>query len=83
MTLEWDVGCEIVEDQFEACVHSGMVSLAVLALLHKACLSCYRRLVQHTLDEQHIVNRLQQCLLVIHSDVGSKGTIKWCINRVK
>lgn len=64
-------------------VHSGMVSLAVPALLPKEGLSRYRCLVQSKLDEQDVVNRLQQCLLVIHSDVRSKGTIKWCINRVK
>lgn len=76
-------GLWIVEDQFEVCVRSGMVSLAVPALLHKECLSCCGSLVQSKLDEQDVVNRLQRCLLVIRSDVGCKGTIKWCINRVK
>lgn len=64
-------------------MQSGMVTLAVPALLHKKCPCCFECLVQLKLDEQDVVNRLQQCLLVIHSDVGSKGTIKWCINRVK
>lgn len=64
-------------------MHSSMVSLDVPALLHKECLSCYGCLGQSKLDEQDVVNRLQQGLLVIRSGAGSKGTIKSCIKRVK
>lgn len=36
-------------------------------------------LVQPKLDKQGVVNRLQQCLLGIPSDVGSEGTVN-CVS---
>lgn len=60
-----------------------MVSLAFPALLHKECVSCCGCFAQYELDEQDVVNGLQQCLSVIYSDVGSKATTEWYINRVK
>lgn len=49
---------------------------AAPARLHKAGLSCWGCLVQPKRDQQDVVNRLQQCLLGIPSDVGTEGISK-------